>query len=104
MGKPGRSLREMRAEYEAAVARGLIPEEGPKRSRDSYARPATPRANPPAANARQKVVWAVCDVGGRQVATFPYSEKPQAEAHAAALKAKGKGTHFLRAEKVPMDD
>jgi hypothetical protein len=93
----------MRAEHEAAVARGLIPEDGPKRVRDSYARPATPRANPPAGHARQKVVWAVCDVGGRSVATFPFAEKAKAEEHAAALKARGKGAHFLRAEKVPME-
>ncbi len=105
MGKRGRNLREMRAEYEAAVSRGLISEEAPKRTRDSYARSATPESRPSrsAGPARLKVVWAVCDVGGRSVLTFPYAEKGQAEAHAAALKARGKGTHFLRAEKVPLD-
>ncbi|GIW89074.1 MAG: hypothetical protein KatS3mg108_3398 [Isosphaeraceae bacterium] len=103
MGKPGRSLRELRAEYEAAVARGLIPEEPPKRTRDSYARPATRRSEAPAGNRRQKIVWVVCDVGGRPIAQFAYTEKPEAEALAAGLKAQGRGTHFVRAEKVPFE-
>jgi hypothetical protein len=49
-----------------------------------------------------RVVWAVCDMGGRTVATFEYAEKAQAEQHIAELKAKGKGAHFLRSAKEPM--
>jgi hypothetical protein len=49
-----------------------------------------------------KVVWSVCDMGGRSVATFDYPQKAEAEALAAALKAKGKGNHFVRSEKVPI--
>ena len=50
-----------------------------------------------------RVVWAVCDLGGRTVATFEYPRKEEAEACAAALKAKGKGNHFVRSVKEPMD-
>ena len=50
-----------------------------------------------------RVVWAVCDIGGRTVATFDYPRKADAEALAAALKAKGKGSHFVRSVKEPMD-
>jgi hypothetical protein len=49
-----------------------------------------------------RVVWAVCDIGGRTVATFDYPCKADAEAHAAELKAKGKGAHFVRSLKEPM--
>lgn len=51
---------------------------------------------------RMKVVWAVCDVGGRTVQTFEYPNKADAEAFALQLKAKGKGPHFVRSIKEPM--
>jgi hypothetical protein len=50
-----------------------------------------------------RVVWAVCDLGGRTVATFEYPNKAGAEAMAADLKAKGKGAHFVRSIKEAMD-
>jgi hypothetical protein len=49
-----------------------------------------------------KVVWAVCDLGGRTVATFDYADKAAAEARIAELKARGKGNHFLRSVKEPI--
>jgi hypothetical protein len=50
-----------------------------------------------------RMVWAVCDMGGRTVATFDYSDKAAAEAHIKELKEQGKGSHFLRAVKEPME-
>jgi hypothetical protein len=88
----------MRQEYEAAEARGLIPHDEPPRPR----RDAEPSRPKPQAQPRLKVVWNVCDVGGRTVATFDYPQKADAEALAADLKARGKGAHFVRSEKVPM--
>jgi hypothetical protein len=66
-----------------------------------------PKAEPtkrpkPAAGPRMRVVWAVCDVGGRTVATFEYPRKSDAEALVAQLKSRGKGAHFVRAIKEPM--
>lgn len=49
-----------------------------------------------------RVVWAVCDIGGRTVKTFDYPLKADAEAFALQLKAKGKGNHFVRSLKEPM--
>jgi hypothetical protein len=88
----------MRAEAEAAEALGLNkePERRPRRET------AEPRREAPKAQPRLKVVWAVCDMGGRTVATFDYGQKAEAEAFLAKLKAKGKDPHFLRSEKVPM--
>jgi hypothetical protein len=95
----------MRQEHEAAVARGLVPEQGESRPRGTRA-PSTrePAARPKASAGppRLKVVWLVCDVGGRTVETFAYAEKAEAEALAAKLKAQGKGNHFVRSDKVPM--
>lgn len=101
MARRTRSLREMRQMHEAAEARGLInAEDKPKKPREEPGRERKPKATP---QVRLKVVWNVCDLGGRTVATFDYPQKADAEAHAAALKAKGKGNHFVRSEKVPMD-
>ena len=93
----GRRLLDMRREAEAAEARGLLPPE----TRKPRAEPTERRARPEPAT-RMRVVWAVCDVGGRTVQTFDYSDKAQAEARAAELKAKGKGPHFVRSIKEPM--
>jgi len=92
--------RELRAEAEAAEAMGLSNQGEPRRS----PRPKTePALRPkPAASPRMRLVWAVCDLGGRSVATFEYSSKAEAEALIVQLKAKGKGNHFLRSLKEPI--
>jgi hypothetical protein len=88
---------ELRAEAEAAEALGIpTPPERKPRSEPAERRP-KPQAQP-----RLKVVWAVCDVGGRTVRTFDYPQKAEAEAFAEQLKAKGKGRHFVRSIKEPM--
>lgn len=89
--------RELRAAAEAAEALGRnTPSETKPRSEPSERRP---RSEP---KARMKVVWAVCDVGGRTVATFEYPNKSEAEALAVQLKARGKGVHFVRSIKELM--
>lgn len=98
MARRTRTIREMRQEYEAAEARGLLPKDEPARPRRE-SEPARPK---PQAQPRLKVVWNVCDVGGRTVATFDYPQKADAEALAASLKERGKGPHFVRSEKVPL--
>jgi hypothetical protein len=98
MGRRPLNRLELRAAAEAAEALGLnTPPAGKPRSEPTERR----EKRPPAA--RMRVVWAVCDVGGRTVATFEYPRKAEAEAMAAALKAKGKGSHFVRSIKEPMD-
>ncbi len=93
--------RELRAQAEAAEARGIPLGDGSggrSRSRSDV----RPLRDKPAAAPRTRVVWAVCDHGGRVVATFDYAEKADAEARAAALKTAGKGTHFVRSVKEPI--
>ncbi len=95
--------RELRAAAEAAEALGPdhASETGSRRaSRDRSEPP--PLRSKPVAGPRMRMVWAVCDMGGRTVATFEYAQKGDAEAHIAQLKAKGKGAHFLRSVKEPI--
>jgi len=91
------NLREMRAQAEAAEALGLN-QPTPRKPRGEP----TERRAKPEPTSRMRVVWAVCDIGGRTVQTFDYTDKPLAEARAAELKAKGKGAHFVRSIKEPM--
>ncbi|HEV3164207.1 MAG TPA: hypothetical protein VGZ22_09255 [Isosphaeraceae bacterium] len=89
---------ELRAAAEAAEALGInTPPERKPRSEPTARRPK------PTPAARMRVVWAVCDQGGRTVATFEYPRKDDAEALVAALHAKGKRGHFVRSIKEPMD-
>ncbi len=93
--------RELRAAAEAAEAMGIkaqadSPKPGPPARSEPLRRPKA------AAGPRMRVVWAVCDLGGRAVATFEYPHKADAEALIAQLKAQGKGTHFLRSVKEPV--
>ena len=91
------NLRDLRAAAEAAEALGLN-QETPRKPRGEP----TERRVRPEPTARMRMVWAVCDIGGRTVQTFDYSDKPLAEARAVELKAKGKGPHFVRSIKEPM--
>ncbi len=72
------------------------------RSREHQQTRPEPAPRPKPAVAPGCVVWAVCDVGGRTVKTFDYTAKAEAEAFMAELKARGKGTHFVRSLKQPL--
>lgn len=99
MGRP-LNRRDLRAAAEAAEARGIPVGPGPSRPRPKSE--ATSGRAKPSATARMKVVWAVCDLGGRTVAKYEFPQKAEAEAKIAELKAKGKGNHFLRSLKEPI--
>jgi hypothetical protein len=72
----------------------------PKAATKSKAK--TTKAAKPAA--RMRVVWVVMNDAFKPVGTFEYSQKEAAEARAAELTAKGKGTHFVQRVKEPMPD
>lgn len=91
--------KELRAAAEAAEAMGIKDDAPASRS---PSRPREERRPKPAPTARMRVVWAVCDVGGRTIATFEYPQKADAEALIARLKSQGKGMHFLRSVKEPI--
>jgi hypothetical protein len=101
MGRRTLNRRELRAEVEAAEARGITNQ--PERTKAPRDRPAASKRTKPVAGPRMRVVWAVCDIGGRTVATFDYTAKVDAETLVSRLKAQGKGTHFVRSLKQPME-
>ncbi|MCU0914921.1 MAG: hypothetical protein MUC88_10200 [Planctomycetes bacterium] len=53
---------------------------------------------------RMKFVWSVVDENAKEMASFPYREKPEAEARAAELSAKTGKAHTVNAVRVPMAD
>ncbi len=58
----------------------------------------------PKPSARMRIVWTVMNDAFKQVGLFEYSQKDAADARAAELTARGKGTHFVMKSKEPMPD
>jgi hypothetical protein len=61
-------------------------------------------ARSPKPAARMRIVWVVLNDAFKPVGTFDYSQKEAADAKAAELTAKGKGTHFVQRTKEPMPE
>lgn len=87
------------AAEEAAVA-----EKKPKKKAKAPSKAKTKAAKAPKASARMRIVWAVVSDTFKTVATFEYAKRDEAEARAAELTAKGKGTHFVQRVKEPMPE
>ena len=118
-GKP-QNRRELRRQYDAAEpldpmedeVDALVDDEddGDEAERKPKKKPKAPakakskavKAAKPAA--RMRIVWTVVNDAFKPVATFEYAQKDAAEAKAAELTAKGKGTYFVQKDKVPMPD
>jgi hypothetical protein len=115
-GKP-QNRRELRRQYDAAEDRDPMEEDAvdavdgdeeeeekkPKKKKT----PAKPKAKAVKAvkpSARMRIVWTVMNDAFKPVGTFEFSQKEAAEARAAELTAKGKGTHFVQKTKEPMPD
>ncbi len=54
--------------------------------------------------ARMRIVWVVLNDAFKEVGKFDYNQKEAAEARAAELTAKGKGSHFVQRTKEAMPD
>ena len=115
-GKP-QNRRELRRQYDAAEpldpmeedaveAVEADDEEEEKKPKKKKA-PAKPKAKAVKAvkpSARMRIVWTVMNDAFKAVGTFDFSQKEAADARAAELTAKGKGTHFVQKTKEPMPD
>jgi hypothetical protein len=53
---------------------------------------------------RMKFVWKVVDENSKEIASFPYPAKEEAEARAAELSEKTHKTHTVNCVRVPMAD
>jgi hypothetical protein len=60
------------------------------------------RSSKPAS--RMRIVWVVLNDAFKPVGTFEYNHKDAADAKAAEMTAKGKGTHFVQRTKEPMPE
>jgi hypothetical protein len=115
-GKP-QNRRELRRQYDAAEpldpmeedavdAVEVDDEEEEKKPKKKKA-PAKPKAKAVKAvkpSARMRIVWTVLNDAFKPVGTFDFNQKEAAEARAAELTAKGKGSHFVQKTKEPMPD
>jgi hypothetical protein len=92
--------RELRAEAEAAEARGVVEGEGGKKGkvkaekekktpvkRKSRSKTAEPE--------RKKLFWGVFNQSAKRIALFDFSQRKAAEAKAGELTASGKNQHFV---------
>src|SRR4051812_16937083 len=117
-GKPQNRL-ELRRQYDAAEPLDPMedeadepadePDEGDEAERKPKKKKAPAKAKPKAVKApkpaaRMRIVWTVVNDAFKPVGTFEYAQKEAAEARAAELTAKGKGTHFVQKVKEPMPD
>jgi hypothetical protein len=115
-GKP-QNRRELRRQYDAAEpldpmeedavdAVDIDDDEEEKKPKKKKA-PAKPKAKAVKAvkpSARMRIVWTVMNDAFKPVGTFEFNQKEAADARAAELTAKGKGTHFVQKTKEPMPD
>jgi hypothetical protein len=69
----------------------------PAKAKAKSAKPVKPAA-------RMRIVWTVMNDAFKPVGTFEYAQKEAAEAKAAELSARGKGTHFVMKTKEPMPE
>ena len=92
-------MERLRAEADAAAKE----KEAKKAAKD--AQPGAPRKSgkkAAAAPARVRIVWSVCDPGGKEVKQFPYAQEQEARAEAQRLSASSGRTHFVTQADVPV--
>jgi hypothetical protein len=95
-------------ESEEVVDEEEVAEKKPKKKAKAKAKaPAKAKAKSsrsPKPAARMRVVWVVLNDAFKPVATFDYPHKEAADAKAAELTAKGKGSHFVQRTKEAMPE
>jgi hypothetical protein len=117
-GRPQNRL-ELRRQYEAAEPVDPMEDEAddsaddggddeeekkPKKKAKAPSKAKAKVVKAPKPSARMRIVWTVVNDAFKTVGTFEFSQKEAAEARAAELTAKGKGTHFVQKVKEPMPD
>ncbi|MDR3639209.1 MAG: hypothetical protein P4L84_35720 [Isosphaeraceae bacterium] len=79
-------------------------EKRPKKKAKAPAKAKTKATKAAKPATRMRIVWVVTNDAFKPVGTFEYAQREAAEARAAELTAKGKGTHFIQKVKEPMPD
>ncbi len=81
-----------------------VPERRPKKKPKAPTKSKAKSSRPAKVAARMRIVWTVMNDAYKTIATFEYSQKEAAEAKAAEMTAKGRGTHFVQRTKEPMPE
>jgi hypothetical protein len=76
----------------------------PKKKAKAPAKSKAKSSRAPKPAARMRIVWVVLNDAFKPVGTFEFAQKEAAEARAAELTAKGKGTHFVQRTKEAMPE
>ncbi|MDR3618217.1 MAG: hypothetical protein P4L85_02620 [Paludisphaera borealis] len=76
----------------------------PKKKAKAPAKTKAKSTRAPKPAARMRIVWVVLNDAYKPIATFDYAQKEAAEAKAAEMTAKGKGTHFVQRTKEAMPE
>jgi hypothetical protein len=83
-------------------------EEASIKAEDKEAKPGVRKASGSRKTApkqkRMKFVWSVVDQNSKEIASFPYPAKGEAEARAAELSKKTGKAHTVNCVRVPMED
>jgi hypothetical protein len=83
-------------------------EEASIKAEDKEAKPGVRKASGSRKTApkqkRMKFVWSVVDEKSKEIASFPYPAKGEAEARAAELSKKTGKAHTVNCVRVPMED
>jgi len=81
-----------------------VAERKPKKKPKAPAKPKAKSARSSKPASRMRIVWIVLNDAFKPVGTFEFNQKEAADARAAELTAKGKGTHFVQRTKEPMPE
>jgi hypothetical protein len=81
-----------------------VAERKPKKKAKAPAKPKVKSARSSKPASRMRIVWVVLNDAFKPVGTFDFSQKEAADARAAELTAKGKGTHFVQRTKEAMPE
>jgi hypothetical protein len=81
-----------------------VAERKPKKKPKAAAKPKAKSARSSKPASRMRIVWVVLNDAFKPVGTFEFNQKEAADARAAELTAKGKGTHFVQRTKEPMPE
>jgi hypothetical protein len=87
-------IENLRAEADAAAKEKA--EAKAKKAQEPKAPRKSAGKKAPAAAARVRIVWMVCDAAGRDVKQFPYAQEQEARAEAAQLTTSTGKTHFVK--------
>jgi hypothetical protein len=89
-------------EAEEAGEEAAVVEKKPKKKPKAPAKPKAKSSRAVKPSARMRIVWVVLNDAFKEIAKFDFTQKEAAEAKAAEMTAKGKGTHFVQRHKEPM--